>query len=426
MRPAALGATSCYFPFRMDSPASRIDPLPPWLGMDATQDVLAALGGEARFVGGCVRDALLGRPPADLDLATPLVPEKVIERLAAAGLKAVPTGIAHGTVTAVARGRRFEITTLRRDVETDGRHAVVAFTDDWQADAARRDFTMNALSMAADGTLHDYFGGRADLAAGRVRFVGDPATRIAEDVLRLLRFFRFHARFGGADYDADGLAACRAAVHLLPGLSAERVAGELLRLLEGPRAAATLGTMRECGALAHWLPEADEAGLGVLARLEAHVAATGTAPSGVRALAALVPGAEAHGLARRLRLSNADADRLDGLARPAVRLDPHAESPVRRAAFYRLAGDPADHVLLEWARAGEERAGDAAWLALLAQARGWVRPHFPLTGEDARAAGIEPGPAMGAWLKRHEDEWVAFGAVESRAALLARLRQRSH
>jgi poly(A) polymerase len=404
----------------MDSPADRIDPPPQWLAAEATQDVLAALGGEARFVGGCVRDAILGQPPADIDLATPLVPAEVVAKLEAAGLKAVPTGIAHGTVTALARGRKFEITTLRRDVETDGRHAVVAFTDDWRADAGRRDFTINALSMAADGALHDYFGGRADLAARRVRFVGDPATRLAEDVLRLLRFFRFHARFGGASFDEAALAACRAAAERLPGLSAERVAGELLRLLEGPRAAEMLLAMRNAGALAHWLPEADD--FATLVRLEALVAASATPPSGLRALAALVPAGAAAGVAQRLKLSNADANRLVALANPPVRLDPLAESPARRAAFYRLAFDPADHVLLEWARAGEGRAGDGAWRALLDAARAWVRPRFPLNGEDARAAGIEPGPAMGAWLRRREEAWVEFGAVESRAALLARLR----
>ncbi|MBI1245381.1 MAG: CCA tRNA nucleotidyltransferase [Alphaproteobacteria bacterium] len=407
---------------RMDSAPEKIAPPPPWLDAEPARDVLAALGGQARFVGGCVRDALLGQPPADLDLATPLVPEKVIGMLEAAGLKAVPTGIAHGTVTAIARGRKFEITTLRRDVETDGRHAVVAFTEDWRADAERRDFTINAMSMSADGTLHDYFDGRADLAARRLRFVGDPATRLAEDVLRLLRFFRFHARFGGAEFDAPGLAACTAAAGALPGLSAERVAGELLRLLEGPRAAEMIAAMRAAGALAHWLPEA--AGTQTLARLEAHVAASGTSPSGLRALAALVPGDAAATVAQRLKLSNADADRLAALVRPAVRLDPHAESPVRRAAFYRLAGDPADHVLLAWARDVDGLAGDKAWLALLGHARGWVRPRFPLNGADARAAGIEPGPAMGAWLRRYEDAWVDFGAVESRAALLARMRTR--
>ncbi len=401
----------------MDSPATRLETLPQWATMDATRDVLAALGGEARFVGGCVRDALRGDLPNDLDLATPLVPDAVMAKLAAAGLKAVPTGIAHGTVTAVARGRTFEITTLRRDVETDGRHAVVAFTDDWRADAARRDFTINAMSMTADGSVFDYFGGREDLDAGRVRFVGDAATRIREDVLRALRFFRFHARYGAGGHDAPALAACRELAALLPGLSAERVAGELFRLLEGPRAAHCLDAMREAGVLAHWLPELGQT--ATLARLESIVAATGAAPSAVRALAAVLPPDAALAVAARLKLSNAHAERLAALVRPTARMLPSAPVPERRAAFYRLGGDPADFVLLAWAKSGS----DDGFAELLDQARGWVRPRFPLNGEDARATGIEPGPAMGAWLKRYEEAWIAFGAVESRAALLARMRR---
>jgi len=401
----------------MDSPATRLEPLPQWATMDAARDVLAALGGQARFVGGCVRDALAGLLPTDLDLATDLVPDAVVAKLEAAGLKAVPTGIAHGTVTAVARGRKFEITTLRRDVSTDGRHPTVAFTGDWREDAAPRDFTINAMSMSAEGDVFDYFDGRADLAARRVRFVGDAGARIREDVLRALRFFRFHARFGGETMDVDALAACRELAPLLANLSAERVAGELFRLLEGPRAAATLDAMRAAGQLAHWLPEVGST--GVLARLETLVAAHGAPPSAVRALAALLPPDTAALVATRLKLSNADAERLAALLKPAARLDPMASVPVRRAAFYRLGGDPADHVLLAWARA----ASDGGFPPFLEAARGWVRPRFPLNGEDARAAGILPGPAMGEWLRRHEESWVDYGAVESREALLARLRR---
>ena len=401
----------------MDSPATRLETLPEWATMDATRDVLAALGGDARFAGGCVRDAILQRPPTDIDLATPIEPGAVSAKLEAAGLKAVPTGIAHGTVTAIARGRKFEITTLRRDVATDGRHAVVAFTTDWRDDAARRDFTINAMSMAADGSVFDYFGGREDLDAGRVRFVGDAPTRIREDVLRLLRFFRFHARYAKGDYDSEGLAACRALADLLPGLSAERVAGELYRILEGPRAAATLDAMRNAGALAHWLPEMGDTAR--LARLERIVTAQGAAPSAVRALAALLPAAAVRPVTARLKLSNADSDRLEELVTPATAINPVASAPVRRATLYNLGADPADGVLLAWANS----ASEAGFEALLAEARGWVRPRFPLNGEDARAAGIEPGPAMGAWLKRCEEAWVAFGAVETREALLARLRR---
>jgi poly(A) polymerase len=388
----------------MESPAARLETLPPWLAMDAARDVLAALGGQARFVGGCVRDALRGEAPADLDLATPLPPAQVAAALEAAGLKAVPTGIAHGTVTAVARGRTFEITTLRRDVATDGRHATVEFTDDWRADAARRDFTINAMSLAPDGAVYDYFGGREDLASGRVRFVGDAATRIREDVLRCLRFFRFHARYASGEPDADGLAACRELAPLLPGLSAERVAAELFRLLEGPRAAATLALMREAGALAHWLPEADAG--APLARLEALVAATGSAPSAVRALALLLPRESVRAVAARLKLSNDVSDRLERLAHPPVAVDPAAGPPARRALLYRLGDDPADAVLLAWARA----ASDAGFAGLrdAARRRGRARGGNRPRAGDGRVAqatrgimdrlwrGREPGGTAGA------------------------------
>src|SRR6516162_8776057 len=211
--------------------------LQPWMVEPATNAVLGALsagGAEARFVGGSVRDALLGRPIGDIDIATTAPPERVTELLEKRGIKVVPTGLAHGTVTAIAGipSRHFEITTLRRDVETYGRRARVAFDADWAADAARRDFTINAIFLAPDGTIDDPVGGLADLRAHRIRFVGDPAKRIAEDVLRLLRYYRFEARFGTGGGDPGARAACRAAAHLLPRLSAERVAQELVKLLE--------------------------------------------------------------------------------------------------------------------------------------------------------------------------------------------------
>ena len=243
----------------MSSRNNLLDPArAPWLPAADTRAVLEALmadGKPARLVGGCVRDALAGRPVTDVDIATPETPPRVIDLLRAAGLKAVPTGVEHGTVTAVVRGKPFEVTTLRRDVTTDGRHAVVAFTDDWTEDAARRDFTMNALSADPDGRVHDPFDGVADLAAGRVRFVGEARARIREDVLRILRFFRFHAHYGKGAPDADGLAACRELAPLLPRLSAERVATELLKLLKAPDAAATVRMMREAGILAPILAE---------------------------------------------------------------------------------------------------------------------------------------------------------------------------
>src|SRR5665213_1315156 len=229
----------------------------PWMSEAATRAVMAALGdGNARFVGGCVRDALLGRPVLDIDIATKLPPDEVTRRLEAAGIRAVPTGLAHGTVTAVLKPRHFEITTLRRDVETFGRHARVAFTDDWAEDAGRRDFTMNALYLGADGAVFDPIGGLADLRTGYVRFVGDAGRRIDEDVLRLLRFYRFYAHYGKGEADEAARDAARERAPLLPSLSAERVAAEMLKLLAAPDPLPVLALMREDGVLAQMLPEA--------------------------------------------------------------------------------------------------------------------------------------------------------------------------
>ncbi|MGF1609026.1 MAG: CCA tRNA nucleotidyltransferase, partial [Kiloniellales bacterium] len=239
-------------------PAARLEPQP-WMTASETRavaDALTAEGGEVRFVGGCVRDAVAGRPVKDIDIATADPPERVIALLEAAGLTAVPTGLAHGTVTAVSGGRPFEITTLRVDVETYGRHARVAFTDDWEADAARRDFTFNAMSCGLDGSLYDPFGGREDLTAGRVRFVGEAEARIREDYLRLLRFFRFQAHYGRAAPDPEGLAAARALAPRLESLSGERLRNELLRLLQAPEPVAVCRIMLASGVFAAFLPEA--------------------------------------------------------------------------------------------------------------------------------------------------------------------------
>src|SRR5712692_1642444 len=293
---------------------SRIAPQP-WMDEPPTRallDALAQAGIAARFVGSVVRDALLGRPIADIDLATPARPEAVIAALEKAGLKVVPTGIAHGTVTALVPPRHFEITTLRRDVETYGRRARVAFDADWAADAARRDFTINAIFLAPDGTIYDPVGGLADLRARRVRFVGDPATRIAEDVLRLLRYYRFEARFGTGSGDPRARTACRAAAHLLPSLSAERVAQELIKLLETSDPTAALRMMQEDAVLAVILPEARR-----LDRLRQMITIEPD-PDPLRRLAALieVDGQGAIALAERLRFSSAWRERLHGLAAP--------------------------------------------------------------------------------------------------------------
>ena len=401
-------------------------PPQPWMSAPATEAVIAALtagGKEVRFVGGCVRDALLGRAVTDIDIATPDKPPRVIELLEAAGLKAVPTGIDHGTVTAVALHQPFEITTLRHDVETYGRRAKVAFTDDWVADAARRDFTFNAMSCAPDGRLYDPFGGAADLSARRVRFVGEAEARIREDVLRLLRFFRFYAHYGAPPPDPEALAATRRLAHLLPGLSGERVAAETLKLLAAPDPAPVLALMDEAGVLAHFLPEARN--LSHLARLTAIETGLGLKPSPPRRLAAVLEGGEraARDVTRRLRLSNALSERiLRALAEPAPR--PALDEKARRALRYELSAEAfRDRALLAWA--AEETAGesDPAWGALVALAD-WEPPRFPIRAQDALDLGAQPGPALGALMGEMERWWIEGDLAADRAACLAELKRR--
>lgn len=372
---------------------------------DRLLTVLEAARGQTRLVGGVVRDMLLGLAVADVDLATRLPPEEVMQRLEKAGLKAVPTGLSHGTVTAVAGGLPYEVTTLRTDVATDGRHATVAWTDDWQADAARRDFTLNALyADPLTGALFDWFGGVADLKARRVRFIGDPLTRIAEDHLRILRFFRFSARFADR-LDAAGLAACAVRAGDLAALSAERVRDELLKLLAVADPVATVDTMLAHRILSPILPEiADAARLRALVAAEA---ATGTSPAALRRLAALLPTdmGVARTVARRLRLSNAEAKRLAALADPAP-------LPADARALAHVVGLEAarDRLLL----AGGE--GLAAGLATLA---GWVPPKLPISGKDLIALGLPPGPAVSRLLAKVEARWIAAGFPSDRAAVLA-------
>jgi poly(A) polymerase len=393
----------------------RIEPQP-WMTDLVTLSVLEALsagGAQARFVGGSVRDALLGRQIGDIDIATPATPERVIELLEKRGIKVVPTGLAHGTVTAIAGTppRHFEITTLRRDVETYGRRARVAFDADWAADAARRDFTINAIFLDPDGTVHDPVGGLADLRAHRVRFVGDPATRIAEDVLRILRYYRFEARFGTGLGDPPARAACRALAHLLPNLSAERVAQELVKLLETSYPISALRMMLEDGVLSVILPEARR-----LDRLR-HMIAIEPEPDPLRRLAALIevdgPGAVA--LAERLHFSNAWRDRLHGLAPPWA-IDPPADMAAQRRALYRLGAERYRDVALLLAAEGamsRDRFGE-----LLALARDWTPPAFPLAGRDVTALGIAAGPEVGRLLGAVHDWWEAGDFTADRAACL--------
>ncbi|HLJ21355.1 MAG TPA: CCA tRNA nucleotidyltransferase [Stellaceae bacterium] len=388
-----------------------------------TRRVLAALaagGVTARFVGGSVRDALLGRPVSDIDIATPAAPEAVTALLQKARIKVVPTGIAHGTVTAVAKPRHFEITTLRRDVEPQGRRAIVAFVDDWRVDAERRDFTMNALFLDPDGTIHDYVDGLADVAARRVRFVGDPERRIREDVLRLLRFYRFHAQLGHPPADEAARAACRALAHLLPTLSAERVAAELLKLLGARDPLPALSLMRDDGVLPIILPEATgferlagliaiERGSDAVLRLSALVAVDGEA---------------ALGLARRLRLSNEQRDRLTALATPAWPLDLAGDARAQRRALYHLGFRRyRDLVLL---RAAEQGASAKRRVrALLARAEKTGALDFPLRGRDVTALRIKQGPRVGELLKEVAAWWEAGDFRADRKACLAELRARA-
>ena len=394
----------------------------------AVLDALATGGVEARFVGGVVRDALLGLPigepgtRTDIDLATPAPPERVAELLQKCGIKVVPTGLAHGTVTAISPAepgttpRHFEITTLRRDVETFGRHARVAFDADWAADAARRDFTINAIFLSPDGTLDDPTGGLGDLKARRVRFVGDPATRIAEDVLRILRYYRFEARFGTGTGDLQARAACRAAAHLLPKLSAERVAQELVRLLKTANPSAALEMMAGDGVLAVILPEAWR-----LDRLRRMIAIE-PEPDPLRRLAALIavdgPGAQA--VAERLRFPNAWRDRLRELA-PPWPFDPNGDPPTQRRALYRLGAARFRDLALLASADGILQPERLAELFRLA--RDWTAPTFPLTGHDVRALGIPPGPRVGALLDAVERWWEAANFVPDRSQCLNRLKQ---
>ncbi|UVO52715.1 CCA tRNA nucleotidyltransferase [Sphingomonas sp. SUN039] len=361
--------------------------------------LIAALGGpdDARFVGGAVRDSLLGLPVSDVDVATRLRPDDVMARLKAAGIKAVPTGLAHGTVTAVTDGGPVEVTTLRRDVSTDGRHATVAFSDDWQEDASRRDFTINALyADPVTGAVFDWFGGLADLDARRVRFIGDPLTRIAEDHLRILRFFRFHARFGAGAPDAAALAACTARANDLMALSRERIAAELLKLLAADDPVPDVRVMIEQGIFVPVLPEIVDA--APLAVLVAREAAAGVAGDPVRRLSALIAPdpALARDIAARLKLSNHVAKRL---ATAAARHDDRPD-----ALAYRYGPESAvDLVLLGNGPEAEARKLDA-----------WQRPQLPLGGGTLIARGLAPGPIVARTLGRIEDRWVEAGFPDGR------------
>ena len=381
----------------------------PWRTRNGMARLLKALGagaGETRFVGGCVRDTLLGIEVSDVDLATRLPPLEVVRRLERAKIKAVPTGLAHGTITAVAGGVPVEVTTLRRDVSTDGRRATVAFTEDWREDAARRDFTINALSAdPASGEVFDYFAGIADLEARRVRFIGEPLQRIAEDHLRILRFFRFHARFGRGAPDSAALEACAARANDLMALSRERIADELLKLLGLADPAPTARLMIARGILKPVLPEIESADR-LAALVEAEQSA-GIAPEAVRRLAALLPAdpETAAAVAARLRLSKRRARRLVSAAQPAL------DAPELLA--YRIGtAEAIDRFLL---------AGPP--LPDLQALEHWKRPRLAVGGGDLIAMGLEAGPAVAATLQAVERDWAAGGFSDDKSEVRALARR---
>jgi poly(A) polymerase len=375
--------------------------------------------GGSRFVGGCVRNALLGREVDDIDIATQLQPQQVEAAARAAGLGVHPTGVEHGTLTLVAQHRPFEVTTLRRDVRTDGRRAVVAFTEVWEEDAARRDFHLNALYADAGGAVFDPTGaGLADLAARRVRFVGAPQLRIAEDYLRILRFFRFSAWYACA-IDAEGLAACAARVEGLGRLSVERVWRECKKLLAAPDPMPALQAMAQSGVLAACLPE--NHGLDLVQTLIALDQQHGLEPDALLRFAALT-GAGAEAAGRRLRLSRAEAERVSSAASVGAE-EACAEleaGRLARALYWLGPVAAADRLRLCWAASG----GDPAdWRTRLEFALAYRKPRFPVTGSDLQDVGMQPGPALGAALRTLERWWVDDGCRADAETLLARARQ---
>lgn len=380
-------------------------PSVPWTKRDDLAALVAALGADnARYVGGAVRDTLLGKDIHDIDLATPLVPHEVIDRCREAGIRTVPTGIDHGTVTAILPGGPVEITTLRRDVSTDGRRATVAFAQEWREDAARRDFTINALYAHPDTLeVEDYFGGLEDLDTRRVRFIGDAGERIREDHLRILRYFRFQARFGDA-VDPEAIAACAALAHTLKGLSRERVASELLGILALPDPVATVELMAQHGVLAVIVPEAHERERKALAALVAFEEQSGVAGDPVRRLAALLPPLRsiAEAVSARLRLSRAQRSRL---VCAAERREDDADNP-RALAYREGIASARDRLLI--AGAG------------ISALEGWSVPELPLKGGEIVARGVGAGPEVARILRSVEAAWVSEGFPD-RARVVALL-----
>lgn len=403
-----------------------------WLGEKHLQRLLAVLtdGGEAACVaGGAVRNALIGQPVADIDIATTCLPQETIRRAEAAGFKAVPTGIEHGTITVVAGGKPYEITTLRADIETDGRRAKVSFGRDWKADAERRDFTINALYAEADGTVIDLVGGVADIEARRLRFIGDPEARIREDFLRILRFFRFFAWYGDGRPDAEGLKACARLKEGLGQLSAERVWSELKKLLSAPDPSRALLWMRQAGVLTSVLPESEKWGIDAIHGLVKTGKDLGWTPDPLLRLEAIVPPdvARVKVLAERLKFSTSEADRLRHWALTAAVEPKTSEGELAKKLYLGDQEGFVDRLRLSLASARARAVEDndalleaGGFSRLLAFAAKWEKPLFPLKGADLTRLGASPGPKLGAILKNLEREWIEAGFAPDRGALLER------
>jgi poly(A) polymerase len=394
-----------------------------WLNHADTRAVMEALGAGARFVGGAVRNELMGEEVSDVDIATVETPERVSALLTAKGIKVVPTGIDHGTVTAVTPSRHFEITTLRVDVKTDGRRADVAFTGDWVEDAKRRDFTINALYADADGTVHDPLGtGRTDLKARRVRFIGDANARIAEDYLRILRFFRFHAWYGAGEPDAEGLKACADAREGLRQLSGERVRDELLKIAAADNAGAAFRQMAAAGILSIALPEASRLDrFEKLVDIEANQLFKSDPLLRLASTLDLDKGGVS-ALAARLRLSNRDRDRIEAMLTDKTKIVAYLSIREVRKALYLIGVETfKDRVMLGWA---EDRKGHNTfqWRAMLAMADSWEKPEFPLTGEMIKQAGVPEGPEIGRVRREVEEWWIDADFTDDEFSIIERLK----
>lgn len=398
-----------------------------WFTDRAARQVLAALadaGGNPRFVGGCVRNGLLNVPVDDVDIAMVLEPLTAAKALEAKGIKAVPTGIEHGTITAVVDGKPFEVTTLRRDVETDGRRAVVAFTKDWAEDAARRDFTINALYADASGAIFDPTGlGLDDLRAGRVRFIGDAKARIREDYLRILRFFRIHALYGSGDLDPEGLAACRALANGIENLSGERIQKEMLRLLSAETPMAALRAMAATGVLGLVMP--GQLNFERFERMAANERDTFMAPVPVLRVAALLNASEGQKdwLAHRWRLSNKDAERLGDLTASAPpKVVSYLSIREVRRTLYRIGVERfVDLCKLRWSE-DKKASNQMQWRALIAMAESWQRPRLPLSGAQVIQAGVPAGPEVGRVLAEVEEWWIDVDFTDDEFSIVERLK----